>query len=184
MTAYPRQVFNLLLTTDENGQTQTADRTRLVFNEAATPDYEPGRDASKFFSLDAQAAHIYTISNGVRYAINERPTDNGEVQLGLQLGTAGTYTLHLDTKVTDIPVMLYDHATGITTDLTATAYTFEADAGTTDDRFLLFLGDTTGIHQTSDIKPQTSDVFDLQGRRVANPTKGIYIKDNKKVIIK
>lgn len=27
-------------------------------------------------------------------------------------------------------------------------------------------------------------IFDLQGRKIVNPTKGIYIKNNKKVIIK
>lgn len=27
-------------------------------------------------------------------------------------------------------------------------------------------------------------IFDLQGRKISNPTKGIYIKNNKKVIIK
>ena len=27
-------------------------------------------------------------------------------------------------------------------------------------------------------------IFDLQGRKISNPTKGIYIKNNKKVVIK
>ena len=29
-----------------------------------------------------------------------------------------------------------------------------------------------------------SEIYDLQGRRVENPTKGLYIKDGRKVIIK
>ena len=187
MAAYPRQVFNLLLTTDENGQTQTVDRTRFVFNEAASLSYEPGRDASKFFSLDAQAAHIYTISDQVRYAINERPTDSGKVQLGLQLGTAGTYTLHLDTKVSEA-VTLIDQITGKETRLDGNSegYTFYANAGTIDNRFVLYLGDAATVitEAATRLQQREQPVYDLQGRRVANPTKGIYIKDNKKVIIK
>lgn len=187
MAAYPRQVFNLLLTTDENGQTQTVDRTRFVFNEAASPNYEPGRDASKFFSLDAQAAHLYTISDGVRYAINERPIDSGKVQLGLQLGTAGTYTLHLDTKVSEA-VTLIDQITGKETRLDGNSegYTFYANAGTIDNRFVLYLSDAaTGITEAATrLQQREQPVYDLQGRRVSQPQKGIYIKDNKKVIIK
>jgi hypothetical protein len=42
----------------------------------------------------------------------------------------------------------------------------------------------TGI-ENSEITIQNSAFFyDLQGRRVENPGKGIYIKDNKKVVIK
>jgi hypothetical protein len=40
----------------------------------------------------------------------------------------------------------------------------------------------TGI--SSPKKPSNGTYFDLQGRRVIKPTKGIYVKDNKKVILK
>ena len=33
-------------------------------------------------------------------------------------------------------------------------------------------------------KSASNDVFDLSGRRVSNPTKGIYIIDGKKVLVK
>ena len=46
-------------------------------------------------------------------------------------------------------------------------------------------GETTGI---SDVRSKTSDVrgeyFDLQGRRIAQPTKGLYIVNGRKVVIK
>jgi hypothetical protein len=32
-------------------------------------------------------------------------------------------------------------------------------------------------------KLKSGEVYDLQGRKVANPTKGLYIVDGKKVII-
>jgi hypothetical protein len=47
-----------------------------------------------------------------------------------------------------------------------------------------FAGATTEI-ETSTLNPQPStEVYDLQGRRVINPTKGIYIVNGKKVVIK
>lgn len=57
------------------------------------------------------------------------------------------------------------------------------DAGAS--RFFLIEGDdqTTGI--VSAMKQQnTGQVFDLQGRRVAQPTKGLYIINGKKVVVK
>ena len=50
---------------------------------------------------------------------------------------------------------------------------------------LVFEGEATGI---SDVRGKTSDVrnelYDLSGRRVAQPAKGLYIKNGKKVFIK
>lgn len=46
-------------------------------------------------------------------------------------------------------------------------------------------GGTTGIETMSDVRGMMSDVwYDLQGRRVENPTKGVYIKNGRKVVIK
>ena len=45
--------------------------------------------------------------------------------------------------------------------------------------------DTTGIDEVSSkMEEVRSDYFDLQGRRVAQPTKGLYIVNGKKVIVK
>ena len=44
---------------------------------------------------------------------------------------------------------------------------------------------TTGIEvETTDNGGQPTVIYDLQGRRVENPTKGIYIKDGKKIMVK
>lgn len=47
-------------------------------------------------------------------------------------------------------------------------------------------GETTGINEVSSSKIQVSgsEVFDLQGRKVAQPAKGLYIVNGRKVIIK
>ena len=47
--------------------------------------------------------------------------------------------------------------------------------------FSLFDDETTGITSTA-MQPSTVQYYDLQGRRVAQPTKGLYIVNGKKVI--
>ena len=44
--------------------------------------------------------------------------------------------------------------------------------------------DTTGIDGITSNVHQQSEIFDLQGRRVSNPGKGLYIVNGKKVIMK
>lgn len=184
-----RQVFNLLLseTSEEQAMPETLDRTRFVINPQAALDYEPGRDASKFFSLNASTAHLYTHEKGVRYSIDERPLADGTVQLGMQLPTSGTYTLSLDTQ-TDETVTLIDRTTGKETRLDGDSkgYTFQANAGTSDSRFVLYLGDAaTGINEaTTPLQQRELQFYDLQGRPVSHPQKGVYIQNNKKIIIK
>lgn len=49
---------------------------------------------------------------------------------------------------------------------------------------LVFDDETTGIDAVSDIEEGENACYDLQGRRVSNPSKGIYIINGKKVFIK
>ena len=51
--------------------------------------------------------------------------------------------------------------------------------------FFSFDDDATGVHSIDNGKLTIdNDVYDLQGRRVAQPTKGLYIVNGKKVVIK
>ena len=133
--------------------------------------------------MEPGIAHLYTIADGVKYAINERPIGDGEIQLGMQLPTAGTYTLAL-TKSASLPVTLVDCLTGDETDLTANAYIFRADAGTQNSRFVIRIGGATGIRTVVSESVADTPFYDLQGRRVSQPRQGVYIKDHKTVIIK
>ena len=48
-----------------------------------------------------------------------------------------------------------------------------------------FGDETTNIeHSTLNIEHSDNSVYDLQGRKVAQPTKGLYIHNGKKVVIK
>ena len=110
----------------------TTDKTRVVFNEGKTTDYETDCDASKFMA--SSVPQLYTLdSKQVCYSINERP--NGDVQLGYSAQAAGIYTIEA-TRM-DKPMLLKDLEKGITFDLTNGAYEFTSEAGTFNKRFLL-----------------------------------------------
>ena len=50
--------------------------------------------------------------------------------------------------------------------------------------FIGFEGDVTGINEVKNQKETVNGIFDLQGRRVVTPSKGLYIVNGKKVVIK
>lgn len=180
-TAAQRTVFNITLAKDG----QQADRTRVVINEAATMQYDLSRDAAKFTGTEPAVSQIFTINGATRYAINERPLNNGQALLGLHFGTDGTYTIGLSNQP-DGQVTLEDRLTGTRLQLNGTAgYSFTAKAGDSTDRFVLhFDAVATGINAaTANEADHNDDTYTLDGRKVNNPTApGLYIKGGKKVL--
>lgn len=180
-TAAQRTVFNITLAKDG----QQADRTRVVINEAATMQYDLSRDAAKFTGTEPTVSQIFTLNGATRYAINERPLNNGQALLGLHFGTDGTYTIGLSNQP-DGQVTLEDRLTGTKQQLNGTAgYSFTAKAGDSTDRFVLhFDAVATGINAaTANEADRNDDTYTLDGRKVNNPTApGLYIKGGKKVI--
>ena len=174
----PRRVFNLTLTA-ANGQ---ADRTRFVMNEAASRAYEMHCDANKFKSENKEASQLFTIENGVEFSINERPMDDGIVQLGVEIGKSGIYEIALS-GFCDAQVILYDKKLNKKLNLSQGAYRFNAETGADIKRFEIHLGnDITGVEAVS--AEQREDViYDLQGRKVkVAPSKGVFIVNGQKVI--
>lgn len=135
-----RQVINLTLS-----NTQYADRTRLVLNEEALKEYEATCDAPKFMSNRTDAPQLFTLEEGEKLSINERPLSNGHVALGIYIGEQGIHTMTMEGAVAQ-KVVLVDHATGVKTDLTLSDYTFTGKAGYYADRFSLVIGETTDIN--------------------------------------
>lgn len=180
-TAAQRTVFNITLAKDG----QQADRTRVVINEAATMQYDLSRDAAKFTGTEPAVSQIFTINGATRYAINERPLNNGQALLGLHFGTDGTYTIGLSSQP-DGQITLEDRLTGTKLQLNGTAgYSFTAKASDSTDRFVLhFDAVATGINAaTTNEADRNDDTYTLDGRKVNNPTApGLYIKGGKKVI--
>ncbi|MBR4845868.1 MAG: leucine-rich repeat domain-containing protein [Bacteroidaceae bacterium] len=113
-----------------------SDQTRVVMNDAATLGYDYGSDAGKFFA-DEEVIQLYTTdAEGYSYAINERPTDDCTVQLAYIAPSAGEYTLTMPRNQAG-QVVLKDLLLNTETVLNYADYTFSADAGTCEDRFLL-----------------------------------------------
>jgi hypothetical protein len=177
-----RQLFNVLLLKDG----VQVDRARVVLNEGASLGYELSRDAAKFSSMDQNAAELYVVEGGQRMAIDERPLANGQVQLGMQLQSNGSYALAIDSQ-TDAEVVLIDHQNGTRTVLGKDCqYSFHSTIGSLESRFTLsFDGTVDGISDATLMDGSKKDEwYDMQGRRVVNPTTGIYVSNGKKFIVK
>lgn len=181
-----RSVFNLTLS-GEN----TSDRTRVVLNDEASMTYEMNKDAAKFASTVPTVAQIYSWNGESRYAINERPTGSGIVNLGVHCGTKGTYTIALANAV-DGQVILEDKLMNISTEITADkGYSFEAEAGDDDSRFVLHItrgigggDDTTGINGVTTETGEKQEAYSLDGIKMNAAKKGVYIQNGKKIIKK
>ena len=160
------------------------DQTRIVLNDGASMDYELTCDASKMMSMDASVPQIFSIGNeGTSYSINERPVGDGTVVLGFYAGKAGEYTIKLSRNGAEA-VTLIDLQTGDETDLVNYEYTFTADAGTVNSRFVLnFSPVVTGINAIESENSENA-AYNTNGQRVSKSTKGILIQNGKKIIIK
>lgn len=177
-----RSVFNVVISGGEMN-----DRTRFVINNAAEMDYEEGRDASKFMSDDQQTIEIYTMQDDILYSINERPFANGIVEIGVRAGVDAMYTIILDTNF-DNEVYLIDRETGTETRIDGTeGYSFYANKGSIEGRFAIRLGGgvVTGIKNVASEGDEKLDtMYDVQGRRIVQPRKGLFINNGKKVVVK
>ena len=133
MEASERSIFNLSVK-GENG----ADRTRIVVNDEASAAYEMNRDAAKFMSSVSEVPQIFVMNNGNRMAIDEQPLGDGVFTLGTRFGASGSYTISLVTRnADDYTVTLIDNATGTTADITKSDYSFSAEEGLDNNRFLI-----------------------------------------------
>ena len=181
--ATPRTVVNLTLSDGTS-----TDRTRLVVNEAATMDYEISRDANKFFSLDPTAPQLYSVNGDIEYAINERPMNDGKFQIKARIAADGIYTIALDNTVEGYNVILEDNTTGKRTVLNKENYVFNVEQGNALFQFTIYL---QSIPPTSIDGIENSDnansekLYRIDGIKAEGSVRGgLYIQDNKKVILK
>ena len=168
------------------------DHTRFVVNGNASLAYELDKDASKFIADDNAAMLVYTVEDGVKYAINERPMADGVINLGFYTPADGDFTLSLNTAEQE-SLVLIDNETNTETALSG-EYHFKAKAGYNDSRFSIAFGEATGIStinvDNGTISANTPySVYTIDGRLVgtyetdntANLSKGIYVVNSKDV---
>lgn len=171
-----RKVMNLSLSFDT-----LSDRTRVVFNNKASMDYEVGRDVAKFISTEPGVPQIWTICNGVQYSINERPEADGMVAVDLHCGASGTYTIGVADEQSE-GLKLEDRLYGTTTVLTLTSgYTFSASEGDVTGRFFISNAETTDVDAKT--APVQDKVFyNAAGQFVDGNSEGITISDGVKTL--
>ena len=162
-----RKVFNVILSDGTN-----EDHTRFVINDKATCNYDLDKDASKFMSDDNASMLLYTVENGVKYAINERPMAKGIIRLGFYAPTEGDYSLSLNTSQED-NLILIDNETNTETPISG-EYHFKAAVGFNDSRFSLMFGEATGI---SSLDKKDVQINVENGIVSANTSYNIYTID-------
>lgn len=151
-----RLLINLELMAEGNDSI-SIDKSRIVFNNSKSADYETNCDAAKFWS-NMSAAEIYTIDgSGTCYSINERPV--GEVTMGIKVVEEGTYSIRATRQ--DNAVLLIDHETGIAHDLSLGDYTFYAAKGDNAGRFSVKLNQE--VTTIDSIKDKTGVEISTQG---------------------
>ena len=178
MVDNPRKLVNLTLTDG-----QTTDKTRVVFNDEKSMDYEMECDAAKFTSTGVP--QLYSLdSNNTHYAINERPYGDGTVRLGFTADKDGCFSI--EAKRMDAKCYLRDLVNGTTHDLSTGAYNFESEMGTFENRFVLInMSEADGVNSISmDEIAEGAVIYDLQGRRVQHAQRGIFIINGKKLNVK
>jgi YidC/Oxa1 family membrane protein insertase len=155
----PRKLVNLTLTAGE-----ATDGTRIVFNNAQSRAYESECDAAKFETQGV--IQLFTIGDQQeRYAINERPADNGIVMLGFTAPSAGEFSISASRM--DTPVYLKDRETGSVYDLRQGAYQFSAGAFHLTDKQGDAIGFDTLAAGEDDPEYHEGDLAKLLGARSA-----------------
>lgn len=147
--ATEREIINLVISDGE-----MSDRTRLVYNELASVDFESTCDAGKVMSMDTDVPQIYTIEADGEFAINERPLGDGIAMIGFYAPTTGEYTISMQNS--DEHIYLFDHVLNIVTDLSTDCYTFSSNAGIDNERFTTqhhAPGISTAIDSETEIAP-------------------------------
>ena len=164
------------------GDSVYTDKTRIVFNNNKSMDYEQNCDAAKFLS-ESRSIELYSLDMaGTMYSINERPVGNGKVNLGITVNTAGQY--RIEAVRMDTPILLIDTELNVIHDLSDGCYSFSAGLGEST-RFILMLGNSTptGIHESKSDTDMDDMIYDLQGRKLnESDAKGIIIRNGKKEV--
>ena len=177
-----RRVYNITVKTDS-----LTDRTRVVINPKAVMGYELSRDAARFRSENMDMPGIWSVSDGIEYAINERPEENGEVSLSLYLPKTGYHTIGIGAGSYSGPVVIVDRKEGNRSVITADqGYTFYSESGSVNDRFVIILEsgkDATGIERIIS-GGDGADVYNISGQKADGTENGILIREGKKLLNK
>lgn len=190
-----------------NGATYRADGSATVTKAISAAGYATYCGEA---ALDFEAAGLTAyIATGAGNEVSFTPVTNVPAGTGVLLkGDEGSYAIPViassstdvsanvfvgvtdATKVNTIGIfVLMDGTNGVgfyktTKAFTVGAHTAYIPAGASARSFIdIVEGETTGIRSIDNGQLMMDNVYDLQGRRVAHPTKGLYIVNGKKVFV-
>lgn len=173
-----RLVFNLTLSSGE-----FSDNTRIVLNQEASADYEPSRDAAKFFGADENIPVLYSIDESANaLAINERPASDIPVRLGFYAPQAGIMRLSLSNS--NESVIITDNLTGKQHNLSAgESYEFNVEEpGYSENRLAVMLNSNISTGVSENLTSNASANLIVDGNRVSIDAAGrltVYTVDGR-----
>lgn len=125
--------------------------------ENATMGYDNGYDG--LLSNAGNFVNFYSFIDDAAYKIQGREAFNADdqIRLGYFSSIAGTFNINIDSKegvfsADETPIYLEDKALGIIHDLKQSAYSFETEKGSFDDRFVLRYNNTDKTLGTDESK--------------------------------
>ena len=150
-----------------NGEYVNANKT----NELTTPS----SDENHLVATPAETKTV-TETDYILYRLTYNDAKNKE-GLGFYLGSSNGKSLIATPGKAYLKVSV-NEATAPSSAALTRSFVFGGGSETTGIDGITIMGTDVQRHGTIE------GIFDLQGRKISNPTKGIYIKNNKKVIIK
>ena len=139
-----------------------SDRTGIVLSEAFTPAYEIGGDLAKM--SNAGGLNLYTIdAENQLLAFNALSDEDAEtpIAVGATFPEAGEYTFAFDAAQYRADaldtLLLKDKQANVSTNLLVRDYTFEATAGTVNNRFELLVRRAKAPQTTTDLDNTTDN---------------------------
>lgn len=154
---------------------ESEDEVTVNFNTMATP------------AITANKPVLLKGNEGTSFNFSGKLIKDGEAKVaGTYFDFVGNYEIEKTIAEGDYFIAsnkLYKSAGATTIDGTR-AYIKAKVAGARIANFAIEGAETTGISVVEAGQNAQNSVFDLQGRRVAQPAKGLYIKNGKKVVIK
>lgn len=189
LKVYNATVSGGKMTLTERNDTQVAKKEGVLLktdveyvNAKANETNDLTKVSSDVNHLVATPAEAQTITAETGYKLYRLTYNNAATKKGLGFYLSGSNSSY-GTSLKATPGKAYlqvseNEAKAPSSASLARSFVFGSGNETTGIEGITIIGTDVQRHNTLE------GIFDLQGRKISNPTKGIYIKNNKKVIIK
>jgi len=166
-------INDMIRITASNGADYT-DEAVVLFNNNATNGFDNQLDALKLFSNNTNLPEVYTLADNNSIAINRFGSYPAAIPMNVRLGVSAHITLtasEFDNFDSNISIKLEDMQTGIIQDLRQNpVYSFTANIGENDNRFVLHFAIITGISENNVVNVS-----------IYSYDKTIYVNTNEKI---